>query len=128
MCIFRAWKLTGISCSHAICALYHSKIDPLSMISNWYHKSKYLETYEHPLLPVPGPRFQKFSQYEPIEPPPVPKLSGRPRKIRLMGSNEPRPTTGSDGKLTKKGMIQSCGICHKHGHNRKSCQKKGHQV
>ena len=59
LCTCRAWELIGIPCSHAICALYHSQIDPMSVISKWYHKTTYLAIYQLPLLPVPGPRFYR---------------------------------------------------------------------
>ncbi|KAH6770656.1 hypothetical protein C2S52_015459 [Perilla frutescens var. hirtella] len=89
ICTCRAWELTGIPCMHAISAMYYSKIDPLSMISKWYHKSTYQKAYEHPILPVPGPKFFRIEEYAPIEPPPFYKMSGRPRKKRVGASNEP---------------------------------------
>ena len=45
LCTCRAWDLIGILCPHAICALYHKKIDPMTMISPWYHKQTYLASY-----------------------------------------------------------------------------------
>ena len=33
LCTCRAWDLTGIPCSHAICAMEYARIDPLSEIS-----------------------------------------------------------------------------------------------
>ena len=89
MCTYRAWELTRIPCSHAIYALYHSKIDPITKICKWYHKSTYLAMYEMPIQLVPGPRFYKLDQFQPIEPPPLPKLAGRPRKQRVRAAYEP---------------------------------------
>ncbi|XVE54582.1 hypothetical protein DITRI_Ditri03aG0093200 [Diplodiscus trichospermus] len=53
-CTCRAWDLTGIPFHHAIYALYLSKIDPTSRISQYYHRSTYTVSYTSPLLPVPG--------------------------------------------------------------------------
>ena len=39
LCTCRSWDLTGIPCAHAICAMYHSKINPMTVICKWYHKS-----------------------------------------------------------------------------------------
>ena len=131
LCTCRAWDLTGIPCSHAICAMNHSKINPINHISKWYHKSTYVAAYEHPLQPVPGKRFMRCDEYEAIEPPPQVRLSGRPRTKRVRGSNEPRATGNSsnnEGKLGKKGLKQKCGLCHQTGHNRRLCPNKGNQV
>ena len=46
LCTCRSWELTGIPCAHAICALYHSKVDPISVIFKWYHKSSYTTAYK----------------------------------------------------------------------------------
>eukprot|EP00257_Ricinus_communis_P016400 XP_015574566.1 uncharacterized protein LOC107261236 [Ricinus communis] len=78
LCTCRTWDLTGIPCQHAICALYHSKLDPFSYISHFYHKSTYLASYELPLLPVPSKRFMRYKEYQGIEPPPLTKMPGRP--------------------------------------------------
>ena len=128
MCTCRACELTGIPCTHAICALYHSKMDPMSIINMWYHKSKYLATYDTSIQLVPGPRFYKLDQFQPIEPPPLAKLAGRPRKQRVRASNEPSNHGHSDGKLSRKGSTQLCGLCHKERHNRKTCNNRGNQV
>ena len=127
-CTCRAWELSGIPCSHSICALYHSKIDPMNMLAKWYHKSSYLATYQFPLLPVPGPKFMKFGNYEPIEPPPLPKLPGRPKVKRTRASNESQGNRHQEGHLSRKGQAQECALCHKQGHNRKTCPNKANQV
>ena len=49
LCTYKAWELTGIPCSHTIRALSYIKVDLIVHISDWYHKSKYLAVYQHPL-------------------------------------------------------------------------------
>ena len=111
LCTCRAWELTGIPCSHAICALYHSQIDPMSVLSKWYHKTTYLATYQQPLLPVPGPRFYRMTEFQPIEPLPLPKFPGIPKNERVRASNEKNSSGQREGKLSKKGLKQVCGLC-----------------
>ena len=101
LCTCRVWELTGIPCSHAICALGYLKVDPISSISEWYYKEKFQVAYQHPLQPVGGKKFIRCDQFEPIEPPPVTKLAGRPRKKRIRTANEPNT---SAGKLSKRGQ------------------------
>ncbi|XVE50629.1 hypothetical protein DITRI_Ditri01bG0178800 [Diplodiscus trichospermus] len=84
----RAWDLTRIPYPHAICALYHSKKNPNSYISKFYHKSSYLAVYEFPLLPVPGKKFMKIEEFQSIEPPPLVAMPSRPKKKRVRAINE----------------------------------------
>ena len=127
LCTCRAWELTGIPCAHAIRALHHLKVDPKPLISHWYSKTAYEAAYQFPLQPVPGKKFMKCDEYEAVEPPPVKKMPGRPRKKRVRSSNEPTTSTQA-GKLSRNGQRQQCTICNQEGHNRVTCPKKGQQV
>ncbi|CAH9123613.1 unnamed protein product [Cuscuta epithymum] len=136
ICTCRAWELAGIPCLHALCALYYKKEDALSYISRWYHKETYMAAYQYPLQPIPGKAFMKVDEYEPILPPPVPNLLGRPKKNRVRGSNEVKgPGSGSkvvdstsSHRASRKGQIQTCGICHLEGHKRAKCPNKDRPV
>ena len=59
LCTYRVWELTGIPCSHAICALGYLKVDPISSISEWYHKEKFQAAYQHLLQPIGGKKFMR---------------------------------------------------------------------
>ncbi|KAK8613507.1 hypothetical protein V6N13_101266 [Hibiscus sabdariffa] len=50
---YLAWELSGIPCSHAICAMYQENKRPEDYVSHWYNKEKYLTAYNHVLQP-PG--------------------------------------------------------------------------
>ncbi|XP_028802412.1 protein FAR-RED ELONGATED HYPOCOTYL 3-like [Neltuma alba] len=56
-CTCRAWDLTGILCQHAIHAMYHCKLEPLTHISRYYHKDTYIASYRTKFAPVRGKRF-----------------------------------------------------------------------
>ena len=107
LCTCRSWELIGIPYAHAICALSHAKVNPFYVMSDWYHKDKFTATYKTPMQPVPGTLFMKCAEYEAIEPPPVVKLVGRPRRKRVRAPEELRSTT----KLSKKGTKQKCTKC-----------------
>lgn len=126
LCTCRAWDITGIPCAHALCALHHAKIDPMTKMSKWYHKTTYMDSYHHPIQPVPGKKFMKINEYKPIEPPPLTKLAGRPRKKRIRASTEPNNNDGT--RLSRRGQIQTCRICYQSGHNRTTCPNRGNQV
>ena len=67
------------------------------------------------------------SEFQPIEPPPLVKLAGRPRTKRIRSSTDGNPSS-KFGKLSKRGVKQLCSVCKEEGHNRVSCPNKGNQV
>ncbi|KAH6791924.1 hypothetical protein C2S52_002401 [Perilla frutescens var. hirtella] len=80
LCTCKAWELSGIPCSHAICAIRHSKQDPKRFISHWYHKTAYGATYEVVMQPMPGKEFMDCDAFDKLQPPPIEMMTGRPRK------------------------------------------------
>ncbi|KAH6768920.1 hypothetical protein C2S51_014256 [Perilla frutescens var. frutescens] len=126
ICTCRLWELTGIPCSHAICAIKHAKQDPKAFISNWYHKLTYMASYEHVIEPMAGKLMGSYNGFEKVEPPPIVKSAGKPRKNRIRAVNENRRGNTS-GVLGKKGVVMSCSICHGIGHNRARCPNKNSQ-
>ncbi|XP_065871882.1 uncharacterized protein [Euphorbia lathyris] len=89
VCTCREWELSGIPCPHAICALRHKRMDPLKEISMFYHISTFRKTYSYKLQPVRGKNFWNVDQFEPILPPPIVRMPGRPKKRRIRESTEP---------------------------------------
>lgn len=93
-------------------------------MSDWYHKTTYQKAYECSILPVPGVKFFKIDDHAPIEPPPIVKKPGRPRKKRVRASNEP----ASAKHLSRIGQIQHCSICNVVRHKRNRCSSSQNQV
>ena len=83
LCTCRAWDLIGIPCCHGICTMTYAKVDPMSEIAMWYHRSKYIAAYEHPMQLMPGKRFMKCDNFLPIEPPPATNMPGKLKKKRI---------------------------------------------
>ncbi|KAL8470279.1 hypothetical protein ACS0TY_032937 [Phlomoides rotata] len=74
---------------------------------------------------MPGRKFMNCDTYEKIEPPPVCKMPGRPKKKIIRGRNE--LTTRTSGKLSKIGKRMTCSSCHQEGHNSVKCSYKKSQ-
>ncbi|XP_057803709.1 uncharacterized protein LOC131019041 [Salvia miltiorrhiza] len=119
-CSCRMWDLSGIPCPHAIAAFYSSQLDPLSVMSNWYHSSMYRKSYEHAIQPIPGYKFWDIQFKDYIEAPPVEKKIGRPKKNRVRASNEPR----LKHKLSRIGKTQHCSICGSASHKKHKCPER----
>lgn len=81
-CSYRSWILKSISYAPAIAVLHFKKIEPLNYISYWYRKSTYLKAYATFVQPVPSMIIWLASTNPPIEPPPIKRMLGRPKKKR----------------------------------------------
>ncbi|XP_055831014.1 uncharacterized protein LOC129900070 [Solanum dulcamara] len=127
-CTCRTWDLTGIPCPHAIKAMIHKKIDPISEI-HWYHsKEAFKLAYKHKLQPVKGIQFWNVDPSQAMEPPALVKLAGRPTIKRDRGKDEALKRQG-EWKLSRKGRVMTCNNCGEPNHNVRGCgkPKKGKQ-
>ncbi|KAK8608840.1 hypothetical protein V6N13_024252 [Hibiscus sabdariffa] len=116
-CTCKAWELSGIPCCHAICAMYQENKRPEDYVSNWYSKKKYLAAYNHVLQPIRGKIFWPKTS-DPIQPPLVRTLPGRPKKKRKKDKDE--PTKGKTNPVKQR----RCTNCRQPGHNKLSCPTK----
>ncbi|XP_057811764.1 uncharacterized protein LOC131026000 [Salvia miltiorrhiza] len=87
-CTCRAWELTGIAMPYA-----------------------------HSIQPLPGVKFWNVKEEDAIEPPPVEKKIGRPKKNRVRTPNEPKHRH----KLSRVGKAQHCSLCGSETHKKNSC-------
>ncbi|KAH6787784.1 hypothetical protein C2S52_007336 [Perilla frutescens var. hirtella] len=102
-------------------------MDPKMFISDWYHKIKYMATYEHAMEPILGRKFMlSCGAFEPLEAPHAVKMPGRPPKKRIRGSHESMKGN-TLGKLSRKEVKLRCTICRSENHNRTKCPNKGSQ-
>ncbi|XP_065866546.1 uncharacterized protein [Euphorbia lathyris] len=121
-CTCKAWQLSGIPCPHAICAMYHAKIDPVKQIDRYYSKLRYMMTYKHKIQPVRGKKFWRIEDFAPIEPPKITRMLGRPKKKRIRQVGECSVGERNGTRLSRKGQIQKCSNCGRAGHKRTYCK------
>ncbi|WMV39135.1 hypothetical protein MTR67_032520 [Solanum verrucosum] len=84
----------GIPCPHAIKALTHKKVDPITAIHWWYSKEAYMLTYKNKMQPVRGQEFWKIDPSSAMLPPDVVKQLGRPKMKRNREPDEARKRKG----------------------------------
>jgi len=113
--------LTGIPCCHALAAMKFLNVDLVNFISFWYKKETYAEVYNLVIYLVNGEQVWERTEMPDVVPPPTKKMSGRPKKKRRL---EPWEVMKNKSQLGQTGLKKKCGICHKLGHNRKSCIEK----
>ena len=93
-CTCRIWDLSGIPCQHAIKALTHKKVNPITEIHWWYSKEAYMLTYKNKMQPVRGQKFWKVDPSSAMLPPNVVKQLGRPKMKRKREPDEARKRNG----------------------------------
>ncbi|CAN1137101.1 hypothetical protein LINPERPRIM_LOCUS21255 [Linum perenne] len=126
-CSCRSWDLTGIPCCHAITCIISEGNNPEKYICDYYSVQRYWDTYDNVMTPMDGHTLWPPSQYDPVLPPLVRKMPGRPKKKRvytndyLMKRDKNDPT-----KMSKVGRVMTCTSCHKEGHNKRTCVEQVH--
>ncbi|XP_063940571.1 uncharacterized protein LOC135146729 [Daucus carota subsp. sativus] len=80
-CSCRVWELTGIPCSHSVCAIQKIREDPVDYVEHWFKKDTYMRTYSFCLEVLRGEPFWKETMGDTVLPPPfVKQLRGRPKR------------------------------------------------
>ncbi|XP_022030248.1 uncharacterized protein LOC110931151 [Helianthus annuus] len=122
-CTCRKWQLRGYPCKHvcAVAGFLHKNAE--DYVDPCYHKETYMRTYEYSIPPLPSEKFWPKVDY-PMDPPPIKKAPGRPKKNR---KRDPHEDPKKPGKLIKHGVIMTCGICGERGHNKRKCTVKDSQ-
>ncbi|KAL4571792.1 hypothetical protein LXL04_018557 [Taraxacum kok-saghyz] len=118
-CTCRLWGISGIPCVHACAAMSHTQQQPEAMISPWFSKGKFAETYTGNIRPLNGSRMWAKSPYSKPLPPPARRMPGRPKTKRR------RHVTENDGeykKLRAVGGTKVCKNCWEQGHNKRTCK------
>ncbi|KAL0409502.1 UNVERIFIED_CONTAM: hypothetical protein Sradi_1884600 [Sesamum radiatum] len=132
-CGCRKWDLSGIPCKHAISAIFCQGENIENYTHQCYRVEKYLQVYEHAILPINGRKEWKKSDFVPPVPPNLVKKVGRPKKTRKLEPDEPvqkkkkrKPAPifkeGSN-KIKRQQTTVKCGKCGVQGHNARTCKE-----
>jgi len=127
ICTCRIWDLSGIPCPHAIKALTHKKVDPITEIHWWYSKEAYMLTYKNKMQPVRGQKFWKVDPSSAMLPPDVVKQLGRPKMKRNKEPDEARKRKG-EWSQSRKGTQMTCSNCGESNHNVRSYYKVSYNI
>ncbi|KAB1220113.1 hypothetical protein CJ030_MR3G005600 [Morella rubra] len=112
-------ELSGIPCPHAVCAIHYTRQVPEDFVDDYFRIDAYRRAYEPIMHAMPGPEdWPKVTGHDPILPPRVKARTGRPRKVRRRGMDEPPPP----GRVTRAGIPIKCGTCGVVGHNARKCK------
>ncbi|WCJ39720.1 hypothetical protein M5689_020686 [Euphorbia peplus] len=139
-CTCRRWQLTGLPCSHAICAIRHNNQRVEDFVSKHYHVSTFMEMYGNYINPtnneelwpeVENPGWllppldinkkrgrKKLSRRK--EPEEIEKAKEAKKNANKQTAQNDILDVGVSKKLSKKGLIKiRCSVCGKEGHNKR---------
>ncbi|CAI9278015.1 unnamed protein product [Lactuca saligna] len=119
ICTCRLWEIFGIPCIHACAAMNHTQQQPETLISSWFSKEKFAETYKGNIKPLNGSRMWARTPYAKPLPPPARRMPGRPKTRRRKHVTE---KDGEYRKLKSVGGTKICQNCWEEGHNKRTCK------
>ena len=122
-CTCRKWEVCGVPCVHAMASIITHKGDPEDHVDKCYHQSTFAKTYDQIIKPIPDETMWVRTSYDPIHPPPHRARSGRPKKNRRKGDDEPK--TKAKGGVRRYHTTLKCGKCKQPGHNARTCKQPG---
>ncbi|KAH7842692.1 hypothetical protein Vadar_008109 [Vaccinium darrowii] len=124
-CTCRKWDVCGIPCAHGMAAIITHKGDPQEYVDKCFHSSTFAKAYNNIIKPIPDQTMWVHTEFDPISPPPLRKKSGRPKKNRRKGHDEPK---NSSGGVKKHYTTLKCRLCKQPGHNARTCLRKSTQT
>ncbi|KAI8557838.1 hypothetical protein RHMOL_Rhmol04G0042000 [Rhododendron molle] len=118
-CTCREWQVAGIPCRHAVLALTHKRINIEDGCDPSYKLEAYMQCYGGMIHPIRDHRYWEPDQFHKLDPPPLRRMPGRPRKNRRREADE-APAGASH---MKRSQTLRCTNCKEFGHNRRTCQR-----
>ncbi|XP_057791299.1 uncharacterized protein LOC131008435 [Salvia miltiorrhiza] len=121
-CSCRNWQLSGIPCSHAICAINHQKKKKEDYVHDCYTVHTFMKTYSETIKGINGQQLWGETMYIPPLPPHMDK--GKGNKARRKGPDEKEDEKlKKHTKLKRKQTTVRCNVCGFEGHNCRTCDK-----
>jgi hypothetical protein len=118
-CSCRKWMLTGLPCRHAIACMRHMDIDPDQYVPNYFRRETYEACYHPIIYPTNGQNVWVKTAYTDLQPPPIKRQPGRPKKKRNKEAHELKK---DDSQMNRAFYGIVCSRCKLPGHNKSTCK------
>jgi len=117
-CDCRRWLLTGLPCCHAISCMKSQNMNIYEYVPDCYKKERYADCYSSVIYPANGQCLWERIEYADLQPPPIRRQPGRPKKKRTRDPNELLDHT----QLKRARWGMKCSRCKQSGHNKSTCK------
>ena len=118
-CTCRVWQLSGVPCMHACAAIGYRNLKPEDFVHHSLSKAKWELTYANYIQAVPSEEYWAKSNCDTIQPPPIKRPPGRPKKQRRRA---PEEAIENPYRIKRKYKEIECSKCGKTGHNVRTCK------
>ncbi|XP_058727156.1 uncharacterized protein LOC131598590 [Vicia villosa] len=118
-CSCRIWMLTGLPCCHAYACLKDQRLKVDDFVPDYYKKECYEACYTPVIYPANGATLWTKTDAVDLQPPPIKRQPGRPKKKRNKEAGE-QVRSATQLKRAKFGI--KCSRCNKDGHNKATCK------
>ncbi|KAK9267728.1 hypothetical protein L1049_010161 [Liquidambar formosana] len=118
-CLCRLWDIIGVHCCHAIAAIYVDGSTLEDYVDPYFHVETYLRIYKPITVPIPDKQhWIGVDQGAPVMPSPLRRPSGRPKRVKKKGVDEPV----NPYRICKHHQSLRCSKCRVYGHNTRICK------
>lgn len=114
-CTCGEWEISGMPCKHAVLCVGYTRGNLEELCDDCYTVAKYLKAYSSVIHPLPDSNLDPRNDDENLQPPPLKRLPGRPKKNRRREEDE--------AAKRKRSTTVRCDNCKGFGHNRRTCQR-----
>ncbi|GJT32521.1 hypothetical protein Tco_0922940 [Tanacetum coccineum] len=91
--------------------------EPDEGVDHWYSQEKWFEAYQFSIKPVYGSNMWKKQYKQPLLPPIIRRMPGRPKKNIVKAPGE------SNTQVSRVERQMTCSNCYEKGHNKRACDK-----
>ncbi|KAF8406552.1 hypothetical protein HHK36_008640 [Tetracentron sinense] len=99
-CAYQAWEISGLPCKHAAACIARKRANLEEYCDEYYSKETYLRAHGGIIHPIFDENMWLPGNHEPVEPPSLRRLPGRPKKNRRRELDELAPGSQSRERQT----------------------------
>ncbi|XP_021602837.1 uncharacterized protein LOC110607965 [Manihot esculenta] len=85
------WDISGLPCKHAVRAIGYKRAEIEDFCDEYFTISTYKKVYQHAIHLIPQRDLQPDEDHPPMQPPPLKRQPGRPKKARRREDGEACP-------------------------------------
>ncbi|KAL8547543.1 hypothetical protein ACS0TY_007030 [Phlomoides rotata] len=122
-CTCRAWQLSGIPCTHSLCAILSEGLDPDDFVHKFYTVDMYKVAYQYPIYGISYDALWGESLYIPPLPPDFGRKSTKGKRVKKRRREEDESVNKQKKgtRLKKQQKTVKCRRCGLKGHNSLTC-------